>query len=100
MVFFSFQEEYKEEAIQALRDDVQNRQLSLNVEYRLGTVSYATLVDTTKNDEDIAKTLILEGLLLFENRREKKLQKLVRRTLMHFTHCNWESYMYHLMYHA
>jgi hypothetical protein len=78
---FLFQEEYKEEVIRALENDVQNRALNLNVEYRQGNVSYATLVDAASNDEDIAKTLILEGLLMFENRREKRLQKLVRISL-------------------
>jgi hypothetical protein len=76
---FLFQEEYKEEVIRTLENDVQNRSLNLNVEYRQGNVSYATLIDTTNNDEDIAKTLILDGLLMFENRKEKRLQKLVRR---------------------
>lgn len=78
---YLFQEEYKEEVIRALDNDVQNRTLNLNVEYRQGNVSYATLVDAANNDEDIAKTLILEGLLMFENRREKRLQKLVRISL-------------------
>jgi len=80
-----FQEEYKEEAIRALYEDVENRPLNLNVEYRQGNVSYATLVDASNNDEDIAKMLIREGHLLLDNRREKKLQKLVRRLLKHFT---------------
>jgi staphylococcal nuclease domain-containing protein 1 len=79
-----FQEEYKEEAIQVLKDEVENRPWNLNVEYRQGNFSYATLVDTSNSDEDIAKTLIRDGLLLLENRREKKLQKLVRRLLKHF----------------
>jgi staphylococcal nuclease domain-containing protein 1 len=80
-----FQEEYKEEAIRVLYEDVENRSLDLNIEYRQGNVPYATLVDTGSNDEDIAKTLIREGLLLLENRREKKLQKLVRGLPKHFT---------------
>jgi staphylococcal nuclease domain-containing protein 1 len=70
-------EEYKEEAMRTLYGDVENRQLNLNVEYRQGNISYATLVDNSNNDEDIAKTLIREGLLLLESRRERKLQKLV-----------------------
>jgi hypothetical protein len=78
---FLFQEEYKEDAIQALKDNVQTQTLNLNVEYRQGNVSYATLVDTTNNDEDIAKTLIHDGHLMCENRREKRLQKLVRTSL-------------------
>lgn len=80
-----FQEEYKEEAIRVLYEDVENRPLDLNIEYRQGNVPYATLVDTSSNDEDIAKTLIRDGHLLLENRREKKLQKLVRGLLKHFT---------------
>jgi hypothetical protein len=78
---FLFQEDDKEEAIQAFRNDVQNRTLNLNVEYRLGNVPYVTLINPTNNDGDIAKSLILEGLLLFENRTEKRLQKLVSRTI-------------------
>jgi len=70
-------EEYKDEAIQVLKVDVENRPWNLNVEYRQGTVSYATLVDTSNDDGDVAKSLIRDGLLLLENRREKKLQKLV-----------------------
>jgi staphylococcal nuclease domain-containing protein 1 len=80
-----FQEEYREEALRMLYEDVENRPLNLNVEYRQANISYVTLVDTINNDEDIAKTLIREGLLLLENRREKKLQKLVRRLPKHFT---------------
>lgn len=82
---FLFQEEYKEEAIQTLKNDALYQPLNLNVEYKQGNVLYATLVNTTNNDEDIAKTLILEGLLMFENRREKRLQKLVRRSHMQLT---------------
>ncbi|PNF41236.1 hypothetical protein B7P43_G01504 [Cryptotermes secundus] len=69
-------EDYKEEAIQALKSAL-NPSLNLNVEYRQGNVSYATLVDITNNDEDIAKKLIHEGLLMCENRKEKRLQKLM-----------------------
>jgi staphylococcal nuclease domain-containing protein 1 len=76
-----FQEEYKEEAIRVLNEEVENRPLNLNVEFRQGNISYVTLVDTTQNDEDVAKSLIRDGLLMLENRREKKLQKLVRRML-------------------
>jgi hypothetical protein len=76
-----FQEEYKEEAIRVLYEEVENRPLNLNVEIRQGTVSYVTLVDPAHNDDDIAKSLIRDGLLMLEHRREKKLQKLVRRML-------------------
>jgi hypothetical protein len=75
-----FQEDYKKDAVQAFCD-VRNRRLKLNVEYREGNVLYATLVDPSNDDEDIAKTLIRDGHLMVENRKEKRLQKLVRRTL-------------------
>jgi hypothetical protein len=80
-----FQEEYREDAIHVLKNDVENRPWNLNIEYRQGNVPYATLVDASNNDGDVAKGLIREGYLMLENRREKKLQKLVRRLLKHFT---------------
>jgi staphylococcal nuclease domain-containing protein 1 len=81
---FLFQDEYKEEAFKNFKNDVLYQSLNLNVEYKHGNVSYATLVNTTNNDEDIAKTLILEGLLMVESRKEKKMQKLVRKAHMQF----------------
>jgi hypothetical protein len=73
-----FQEDSKDDAIRAFQNDVQNQTLNLNVEYRVGNVSYVTLVDTT-NNEDIARNLILDGFLMLDNRKEKRLQKLVSR---------------------
>nr|QBI71280.1 ebna2 binding protein P100 [Orthoderella ornata] len=70
-------EEYRDLAVRTFAEDVQNRQLNLNIEYRVGNLPYATLIDPNHDDEDIAKTLITEGYLLVENRREKRLQRLV-----------------------
>lgn len=72
--------EYRDEAIRAFEHDVQNRTLKLNVEYRNGTLGHATLADPT-TDEDVVKTLIADGLLLVEKRREKRLLKLVSTTV-------------------
>ena len=77
--FFPSQEDDKDEAIRAFQQDYQDRTFNLNVEYRVGNISYATLVDPNDNDEDVGKMLIREGLLLCEKRREKRLQKLVSK---------------------
>nr|QBI71281.1 ebna2 binding protein P100 [Thermobia domestica] len=68
--------EYKQDAIRGFMSDVNNRTLQLNVEYRAGGVPYASLRDS-ETKEDIAQNLIKDGLLLVENRREKRLQKLI-----------------------
>lgn len=69
--------EYKAFAIQYFREDSAVSKLLLNVEYRIqGSPPFASLL-TEGQDEDLAKNLIMEGLLLVENRRERRLQKLV-----------------------
>uniref|UniRef100_A0A2I9LPS2 Staphylococcal nuclease domain-containing protein 1 n=1 Tax=Centruroides hentzi TaxID=88313 RepID=A0A2I9LPS2_9SCOR len=69
--------EIAEEARLALIQDTENnRMLLLNVEYRHLGLDYVTLL-TSKEEEDIAKNLIAEGLLLTDERREKRLQKLI-----------------------
>ncbi|XP_076336232.1 staphylococcal nuclease domain-containing protein 1-like [Tachypleus tridentatus] len=68
--------EYIEDARHALIQDTDNRALLLNVEYRVGGIEYVTLY-MSEDKEDILKNLISEGLLMVENRKEKKLQKVV-----------------------
>lgn len=64
-------------ALKYLREDTDGRTLHLNVEYRVpGSPPAATLSDPNTK-EDIVKALIAEGVLLVENRRERRLQKLV-----------------------
>ncbi|KAK7868266.1 hypothetical protein R5R35_000663 [Gryllus longicercus] len=70
--------EYHEEALQQFGQDVKNRRLLLNVEYKNNGISYATLVDPEKPEDDVARLLIEDGYLLVEPRREKRLQKLVQ----------------------
>nr|CAG4648501.1 EOG090X01F7 [Polyphemus pediculus] len=72
-----------QEAILAFNEDTADRQLLLNVEYKT-TLEFATLL-TNESDvtqrKDIAKELIADGILCVENRREKRLQKLVSEYL-------------------
>lgn len=51
--------------------------LLMNTEYKLNNnVTAVTLVDSSSN-EDIAKGLISDGLLLVQNQRDRRLIKLV-----------------------
>lgn len=47
------------------------------LQIQVGGVEYISLVDEAKKT-DIAQSLVKEGLLLVENRKERRLQKLVR----------------------
>ena len=63
-------------AVDGLYNDVLNKQCMLNVEYRSGSQEFVSLL-YSDNKEDVAQGLISEGLLLVENRREKRLAKLM-----------------------
>lgn len=71
-------EEYAAQALKYLREDTADRKLLLNVEYRnQGTPSAASLHVDNTSDGDIVANLITEGLLLVENRKERRHNKLV-----------------------
>ena len=72
----SLQEDGIAEAVDALEHDILNKQLTMNVEYKVGSTSYVTLMYADTKD-DVAAGLIGDGLLLVEPRREKRLRKLV-----------------------
>lgn len=63
------------DALDAFRASALNRQYLLNVEYSAPGQEFVTLV--LESGEDAAKSLVNEGLLVVEKRREKRLQKLV-----------------------
>jgi len=68
--------------VDALSQEITNKQYMLNVEYKVGGVDYATLQYSTGTDdsgvkEDVAQYLITEGYVLVEGRKEKRLSKLV-----------------------
>jgi staphylococcal nuclease domain-containing protein 1 len=68
-------EDYSSQGIKAMREDLLNRELKLNVEYRIGGQEFASFMDS--NGEDIGKNLILDGLMLAEKKGGRKLAKLV-----------------------
>lgn len=64
-----------------LAEDTLNKNLLLNVEYRVNGFPHATLLDAA-DKRDVIKDLIKDGVLLVEGRREKKLVKLVREIII------------------
>ena len=73
-----FQEEDIKNAIDAVYNDICNKQVLINTEYKSSGVDYASF-QYTDSKEDIIQGLISEGLLLAENRKEKRLTKLVSK---------------------
>ena len=63
-------------AVDSLTNDVLNKECLLNNEYKSGSVDAVTLLYADTKD-DIAQNLITEGLVLVEQRREKRLNKLM-----------------------
>ncbi|XP_059613411.1 staphylococcal nuclease domain-containing protein 1 [Phlebotomus argentipes] len=66
----------KQEAFKIFRQDVTDRTLLLNVEYKANNLAHATLQDPNTK-ADIGKALINDGYILCEKRREGKLAKLL-----------------------
>lgn len=68
--------EVVEDLSNAFAKEALNQEFSLNVEYKLSGQEYVTLTNPeTKND--LARTLVSYGVVMVENRREKRLQKLL-----------------------
>lgn len=72
-------DEDRNEAFRELHQDTFNRELLLNVEYRVSGFPHATLSVDGTTSQDIVKNLVADGILLVEKRRERKLAKLVSR---------------------
>lgn len=70
-------EDAKLDAIDAFYNDVINKQLLLNVEMRVAGHEVVSLYDPDTKD-DIAKGLITQGLVLAEQRKEKRFAKLIQ----------------------
>lgn len=72
-------EEFASLAIKYLKEDTYDRKLLLNVEYRSQTSPPAASLHVDETPEgDIIKNLITEGLLMVENRKGSRYNKLVR----------------------
>lgn len=73
-----FQEDAKQDAVDALYNDILNRQMQLNVEYKSNGMDYVTLLgEDGEASSDVGLSLVSEGYVLVENRKEKRLAKLV-----------------------
>ncbi|KAI0236877.1 Staphylococcal nuclease domain-containing protein 1 [Lamellibrachia satsuma] len=70
------EEEDVQLAVDSLTNDVLNKECLLNYEYKSSSVDAVTLLYADTKD-DIAQNLITEGLVLVEQRREKRLNKLM-----------------------
>uniref|UniRef100_A0A2M4BCK9 Staphylococcal nuclease domain-containing protein 1 n=1 Tax=Anopheles marajoara TaxID=58244 RepID=A0A2M4BCK9_9DIPT len=67
----------RQEAIKAFSQDVLNRSLQLNVEYRIQGTEYVTLVDPSTK-VDIGEELIADGYLIADkNKKDRRLTKLI-----------------------
>jgi len=64
-------------ALSALKEDTQDCKLKLNVEYKVGNTEYITLLNESTG-ADIGEALVRDGFLLVDNRKEKRLQKLMK----------------------
>ncbi|WAR09132.1 SND1-like protein [Mya arenaria] len=69
-------EDAKMDAQDAFYNDVMNRQLQMNVEHRIGGGEFVSLSDP-ETKEDVAKILIDAGLVLVEQRKEKRFAKVI-----------------------
>lgn len=72
-------EDAKQDAVDALFNDILNQTMMLNIEYRGATgPDCVSLKHADAGDEeDVAKSLVTEGFLTVDVRKEKRLAKIV-----------------------
>jgi len=72
-------EDAKQDAVDALYNDALNRQMQLNVEYKANGVDYVTLLDDEEEGKgkDVGLALVTGGYVVVEQRKEKRLAKLM-----------------------
>jgi len=68
-------EEFSGMGLDALKEDLLDKTVKLNVEYKTTTGTHVSIVDG--NDNDVVKGLIGEGLMMAEKRGGRKVAKLV-----------------------
>lgn len=66
-----------EDALAALMTEVEGQDVMANREYRANGVDYVSL-QRVDNKTDVAETLLGQGLLLMDERKDKRFQSLVR----------------------
>jgi len=70
-------DDYTDQAIKAMKEDMLDKKFKLNVEYRVGGQPFVTLVDPKDNTIDIGKALVRDGLLIADRKGGRKLAKLL-----------------------
>lgn len=73
---FPKDEDFLEEGLAAFMTEVMDREVLINREYRMANADYVS-IQRSDNKSDVAKTLLSQGLVLLEERKEKRLQSLV-----------------------
>ena len=76
MVVFFLQNDDKKAALLALQEDLEDKTLLLNVEYKTNGIPAATLLDASTK-EDLVKALVTEGYLLVERKDRRGSAKVV-----------------------
>ncbi|XP_053683451.1 staphylococcal nuclease domain-containing protein 1 [Sabethes cyaneus] len=77
LVVLPTDEDDRNDALKAFAQDALNKNLQLNVEYRVSGAEHVTLVDPA-NKSDIGKDLIADGYLIAEkSKKDRRLQKLI-----------------------
>jgi len=72
----SSDEETYEDLYNAFAQEAMNEEFSLNIEYKFNNQEFVTLSNTEKK-KDVANTLLSNGVVMVERRREKRLQKIM-----------------------
>lgn len=70
------QDESIDDAITGLLTEVMEREVKINKEYKLNGVDYYS-VQRADNKTDVAKTLLSQGFVLVDARKDKRLQGMV-----------------------
>ncbi|KAK4295717.1 hypothetical protein Pmani_031744 [Petrolisthes manimaculis] len=76
LIKFSKDEDSLEDAVGALKEVVMDKEILVNREYRNGGVEYVS-IQRADTKADVALTLLKQGLVLLDERRDKRLQSLV-----------------------
>lgn len=76
LVKFSKDDDYVDDALQLLMGEVMEREVLVNREYRNGGFDFVT-IQRADTKADVARTLLSQGLLLLDERKDKRLQSLV-----------------------
>lgn len=77
--YLLFQEDARQDAVDALYNDALNRQMQLNVEYKANGIEYVTLLEDEAEGKgkDTGLSLLSGGYVVLDARKEKRLAKLM-----------------------